>query len=353
MDDEVEPRPAADAGRRAEEIRRARRRLLLALLALALVAGVVLLVEKATGYRGVLARLREAHPAWLLAAVAAEIASLTAYARVLRDVVRFERGPPLGLGSALRLVLASLGAGRVVVGAGAAGIVVDVWALRKAGFGRDEAGVRVFAFNALVFGAFGACAWLAALALVAGAAGGARLQVTLPWLFSVPVLGLALLGLRPPRRRGRLPGAPGRWLARMLRDVQAGVAIVQALVTQPRRHGGTLTAALAYWAGDAACLWASLHAFEGSLALPLLVLAYATGYLTTLLPLPLGGIGGVDAAFAFALHAVGVPVSEALLAVLAYRVVNFWLPTLPGLAAFSTLDRLGRRLERLGRGPSA
>jgi glycosyltransferase 2 family protein len=340
---------SSDTGRREDDIRRARRRLVLALFGLALVLGVFLLIEKAAGYRGLLSRFGKAKPEWLVVALLAEAMSFAGYIWTLRDVVRFGRGPALRVSDAVRLVFASLGAGRVVAGGAAAGIVVDVWALRKTGLDRDEAGVRVFAFNVLLFGVFGAGVWLAALALIAGVSGGPRLQLTLPWLIAVPVIALALLGLRAPRRRERLPGGPGRWLARMVDDARAAVAIVRVVVTQPRRNGSTVAAAFLYWAGDAVCLWASLRAFGGSIAGAPFVLAYATGYLSTLLPLPLGGVGGVDAAMTLVLRSAGVPLSEALLAVLAYRLIDFWLPTLPGLAAFSTLERLGRRLEQLGR----
>ncbi len=345
-----EERVAADLRSSA---RRARRRLLLALLGVALAVGTVLLVGRAAGYRTMVDDLRGAAPEWLLVALLAETGSFAGYIWALRSIVRADGGPHLSLGDGSRLVFASLGAGRVVAGGAAAGIVVDFWALRKAGLDRDEAGVRLLAFNTLLFGVFGAVAWVAALVLALGGGGGARLHLTVPWLVGVPALAAALLGLRPPRRRLRLPGGPGRWLTRILADAQAGVVLVRSLVAHPRRNAAPLVASLLYWSGDAACLWAGLLAFGGSAPVTALVLAYATGYLSTLLPLPFGGIGGVDAALTLALGAFGVPLAEALLGVLAYRAVNFWLPTVPGLAALSTLDGLGRRLERQARRPHA
>jgi uncharacterized membrane protein YbhN (UPF0104 family) len=43
--------------------------------------------------------------------------------------------------------------------------------------------------------------------------------------------------------------------------------------------------------------------------------------------------GGMIGAFA----AFGVPGSRALIAVLAYRAISFWLPTLPGIAGYLAL----------------
>jgi uncharacterized membrane protein YbhN (UPF0104 family) len=65
-----------------------------------------------------------------------------------------------------------------------------------------------------------------------------------------------------------------------------------------------------------------------------------------ILPLPLGGVGGVDAALTYALTAVGVPLAPALVAVAVYRLFSFWLPTIPALAALAFLPRVGRSLEQ-------
>jgi uncharacterized membrane protein YbhN (UPF0104 family) len=48
----------------------------------------------------------------------------------------------------------------------------------------------------------------------------------------------------------------------------------------------------------------------------------------------------------FALNAVGVPLEQALLGVVAHRVFAFWLPLVPALVLASGLRRTGRELER-------
>jgi uncharacterized membrane protein YbhN (UPF0104 family) len=75
-----------------------------------------------------------------------------------------------------------------------------------------------------------------------------------------------------------------------------------------------------------------------------MVLAYATSNIITLLPLPAGGAGGIDAGMTFALRAIAIPLAPALLAVLVYRVVTFWLPTLPALALLPSIRRLAQTL---------
>jgi uncharacterized protein (TIRG00374 family) len=108
-----------------------------------------------------------------------------------------------------------------------------------------------------------------------------------------------------------------------------------------------LAATTLYWAGNVLCLWASLRSVGVTLPLPELVLAFAAGHAAMILPLPLGGVGGVDAAMTYALTAVGVPLALALVAVGVYRLFAFWAPTLPALAALLLLPRSGRRLALL------
>jgi uncharacterized protein (TIRG00374 family) len=80
-----------------------------------------------------------------------------------------------------------------------------------------------------------------------------------------------------------------------------------------------------------------------------LVVAEATAWLLTLLPLPAGGSGTSEASMTFTLHAVGVPLSQALSATLLYRVVNFWLPLIPALLLLPRVRPLQHDLEQAPR----
>ena len=67
-------------------------------------------------------------------------------------------------------------------------------------------------------------------------------------------------------------------------------------------------------------------------------MAYFVGMLGNLLPLP-GGLGGVEGGMIGAFAAFGVDFDLALLAVLSYRAISFWLPTIPGAIAYFQLRR--------------
>lgn len=68
----------------------------------------------------------------------------------------------------------------------------------------------------------------------------------------------------------------------------------------------------------------------------MVVLAYYIGQLANVLSLP-GGIDGIESGMIGSFIALGVSGSIAALAVLAYRLVSFWLPILPSSIAYLRL----------------
>jgi uncharacterized membrane protein YbhN (UPF0104 family)/tRNA A-37 threonylcarbamoyl transferase component Bud32 len=101
--------------------------------------------------------------------------------------------------------------------------------------------------------------------------------------------------------------------------------------------GGALTLTLAY----ALCLDASCRAFGGHLAYANVAVVFLAGSaIGSAVPTP-GGVGAVEAALTAGLVLAGLPNEVATPAVLLYRLVTFWLPVLPGWAAFSQLTRRG------------
>jgi uncharacterized membrane protein YbhN (UPF0104 family) len=96
-------------------------------------------------------------------------------------------------------------------------------------------------------------------------------------------------------------------------------------------------------------VWTALHAFGVEIGYASLVVGYATGYASTMLPLPAGGVGGVDAASTYALTLVGVPLGPALLATLVQRLCTYWLPLAIALLAARSLKGLGAELAAVPR----
>jgi uncharacterized protein (TIRG00374 family) len=74
-------------------------------------------------------------------------------------------------------------------------------------------------------------------------------------------------------------------------------------------------------------------------------MAYLIGQLGGLLPLP-GGLGGIDGGLFGTFVLYGTPVAVTAAAILAYRIILFWLPLLVGSAAFLSLRRGLNRPDR-------
>jgi glycosyltransferase 2 family protein len=314
--------------------------------AVLLVVGVGLLLARAAGFAEVRDAIERADAAWFAVCLAAQLVALAAYAAVLRGAFVWAGGPDPGVRLSARVMLASIGATRVFAAGGVVAIAVTYWCFRRARFSADEALARVLGFNALFYVAFAVGAWTAALVSSAGLWGDAPSALVVPWLVLVPVLAGAATYVTRPIRVERLTAGRGSFVRRALAYAIAAVAWVRLVLPSPdgRRMVG---ATVLYWAGNVVCLWASLRSVGQGLPLPELILAFAAGHAAMILPLPLGGVGGVDAAMTYALTAVGVPLAAALVAVGVYRFFAFWAPTVPALAALLTVRRAGDRLARL------
>ncbi len=80
------------------------------------------------------------------------------------------------------------------------------------------------------------------------------------------------------------------------------------------------------WLLDAAVLWVFLLAFGHTVGVIGLLVAFGLASVLAVLPITPGGLGVVEGVLVPTLVAFGVPGAPALLAVLGWRVVNFWLP---------------------------
>ncbi len=99
--------------------------------------------------------------------------------------------------------------------------------------------------------------------------------------------------------------------------------------------GGMLVLNLGY----ILCLAACVNAFGGGLSFAAIAVVYLTGSVVgQAAPTP-GGLGAVEAAMAAGLTLAGLDSGLAFSAVLLYRVITFWMPTVPGYFSFNWLQR--------------
>ena len=313
-----------------------------------LVVGVGLLLARAAGFAEVRDAIERADSSWFAVCLAAQVLALVRLrgGRSRRASPGAARPDP-GLRLSARVMLASIGATRVFAAGGVGAIAVSYWCFRRARFASDEALVRVLGFNVLFYVAFGVGAWAAALVAALGSGGEMPVGLTAPWLVLVPLVAVAALRRHPASSRGApdraagLHPAPRARVRGRGRCVGARGPLAIRTGRQAARGDGSLLGGERRLSLGLAALGRRGPPASGA------VLAFAAGHAAMILPLPLGGVGGVDAALTYALTAVGVPLAVALVAVGVYRLFSFWAPTIPALAALLVVPRTGTRLARL------
>ena len=291
-------------------------------------------------------RVSQGDPWLLCVAVAFELASFGSYVALFRRVFLRDRSR-IGWRESYQITMAGLAATRVFAAAGAGGIVLTAWALRRSGMPAAQVGARMTAFMVLLYGVFMIALLVVGVGLGTGVlSGGGSPAITLvPALFGGLVIAAALALALLPRNPGWHTRAAwtrttrrARWAARaaaLSTTVATGVRGALGLV---RRGDPAMLWAIGWWGFDIAVLWACFHAFGSPPPIPVVVMAYFVGMAANTLPVP-GGIGSVDGGMIGALIAFGVDGGLAIVAVLSYRAFAFWLPTIPGAIAYLGLRK--------------
>ena len=336
----------------------ARRAALPAALAAVAVAVLVLAGGPLQAFADALGRVLDADPRWVVAGAAFELLSFAGYVALLW-LVGSRATPRLGLRASTEVTLGGAAATRLLPTGGVGGAALTIWAFRRAGLDARTATRTLLAFLVLLYsvflGSIAVAGGLLALGLAPG--DGPLLLTALPALGAVVAIACALAFTACPARRRRLRTRPHRRAHRAspapTTAVQAAPATLGAAVRDAialvRSGDARLLGAPAWWAFDAAVLWAMLNALGAPPSLAVVVLAYFVGQVANTIPIP----GAVSGGMVGVLLAFGVDADLALASVLAYRSVAIWLPAPIGLAALAGLRRTFARWESQDAAPAA
>ena len=347
---------SADNGRTgaAEDmprIRLTRGRLLATLVfVVSVLAFLYFVLPKLLGLHDTWNRIQHGNAWWFALALVLELCSFFGYIILFRGV--FIRGHSrIDWSASYQITMASLAATRLFAAAGAGGIALTAWAVRRSGMAPRVVACRMIAFLALLYGVYMITLVLDGVGLYIGLIpGGGSFAITVvPAIFGAVVivlfLGISMLPRDVGSMLGPLSSRTGR-VARLAYRLAAASAAaasgVRTAIDLVRARNPSLLGAMAWWGFDIAVLWACFHAFGASPPKGVIVMSYFVGMLANTLPLP-GGIGGVDGGMIGAFTAFGVDVELSVVAVLAYRAFAFWLPTLPGAVAYLQLRRTVQR----------
>jgi uncharacterized protein (TIRG00374 family) len=338
-----------------------RRKLTSAVLVFILgVAGIYLVIPKLVGIDESLSRLDEATWYWVVIAVVFNFAAFAAYVALFRGILGGSGVDDvrrrLDVRASYQITMAGLAATRIFSAAGAGGIVLTYWALRKAGMERRRSACRMVAFLVLLYSFYLLSLVVFGILLRTGVlpgdnpVGGTIIPAALA---AVAVALLLLVALIPGDFERRLRDfAKGYRRARFAARIASGPATLATgvrtaidYVRHPSRGALAIAGAVGFWAANVGVLWASFEAFGGNVAFGVLVQGFFVGMTANLVPSPAGGVGSVDAGMIGAFVLFGVPKEIVFPAVLTYRVIAFWLPIPPGLVAYFQLRRTVARWE--------
>jgi putative heme transporter len=338
-----------------------------ALFILSGIAFLYFVLPKLAGVGTTVRRIERGDSWWIAVGVLFEALSFAGYVVLFRSV--FVRGESrIGWRESYLITMAGLVATRLFAAAGAGGVALTAWALRRSGMESRLVACRMVAFLVLLYAIYAASLLIDGIGLGAGLfPGGGSFAITVvPAIVAAVLFAVAgAVAVLPEDIERRLePWASGsgrlaHWVARAATVPAFAASGIRTAIGLIRERNPGVLGALAWWGFDISVLWAMFHAFGSPPPFTVIWMAYFIGMLGNLLPLP-GGLGGVEGAMIGAFAAFGVNFNLALLAVLSYRAISFWLPTLPGAVAYFQLRRTVARWRdeqahpaAAGRGPAA
>jgi uncharacterized membrane protein YbhN (UPF0104 family) len=344
----IEERSAALLGNRRQMIS-----LLLAVVLM--VIAIYVVFPKVVGIGDAIGRLGDAHWYWIAVALAFNVVRFLAYSSLFQGVLsgegrEVEVNRRLDMRASYQITMAGFAATILFSAAGAGGVALTYWALRKAGMERRRAACRMVAFMVLLYTVYLASLVVFGILLRTGVLHGEEPVAGTIVPAAIAAGALVLLGLialvpgdferrlATFRRRERL-----RALATGPATLATGVRTALAYIRHPARSASAIVGAVGWWAGNIGILWASFHAFDVSVPLGVVVQGYFLGMVANLAPSPAAGVGTVDAGLIGAFVLFGIPAETVFPAILVFRLIAFWLPIPLGVWAFVQLRQTVQR----------
>lgn len=177
------------------------------------------------------------------------------------------------------------------------------------------------------------------------------------------IVGIAALAAAIiwPKVAGSIAGTGAKLARRAVRKLNPeeirNRAEAIALQSQQMLRGpqawGTIAYSFGYWIIDTAVLYAMLWGLNQTPHIGAVLLASTVARLLATIPITPGGIGVVEVAATAILSALGVNPTIAALAVIAYRVISFWIVNVVGLIAMYLLHRSGVAIKQQPKGAKA
>lgn len=289
-----------------------------------------LILPQLAGARKSLHVLADVNIAWVVAGIGLEVAALIAYAKLTQAVL--PKGT-LSISKIFRIDLASLAVSHVIPAGTAGGTGVSM---------------RLFIAN-------GVAATDAGFAIAIQGIGSAVVLNLILWvslIISIPLRGfnplyaiaaglgvivfgvfftLLILFTRGESRITRYIDIASHKFHFLRKETLVGILTkitlrIRDLEANPQLLRKAIVFASMNWLLDAASLWVFMAAFDYQVSPDALLVSYGLANVLAALPITPGGLGIVEGVLTSTLVGFGSPRAVAILGVIGYRLINFWLP---------------------------
>ena len=330
----------------------------------AAIVGLYVLLPKLVGVSDAFNKIGDAKWYWIVVACGFIVIAFGAYAGVFKAVVgggpetSIPRGR-LNLRASYEITMAGFAGSTFFSAAGAGGLIIIYWALRKAGMEARRAACRMVALLVLLYSFYAVTVIVFGILLKTGVlsgsnpAGGTIVPAAVSGVLCILVVLIALIPGDFERSIGGLQSGGGR-VAHIARrfatipgTVSTGVRTAWDRLRDPDTAPLALLGGLFYWAGNIGVLWAAFHAYGVEVPFGVVVQGFFLGMAANVIPSPAAGAGPVDAGMIAAFLLFDIPKESVFPAVLTYRLIAFWLPTIPGIIAYFQLRRTVHGWEEL------
>jgi uncharacterized protein (TIRG00374 family) len=288
-----------------------------------------------------------AHVTWwmLIVAVGMELAAFASYTRLTMAALPGGRhNRPLKFMSLFRIQLAVKSVTNLIPGGSATGSAMGYRLLVSAGVPGSDAGFAMATVGLGSAGVLNLVLWLAlVVSLPRSGFQPAYATAAIARAIANAVVGaLVLLLMKWEGPHDRIVRAFARRIPRISPDQASAVLAdvishLRELAARPDVIRGGIAWATLNWLFDAGALWVFLAAFGEQIPIDSLLVAFGIANVIAVIPITPGGLGVVEAVLTSTLVGFGVPAGTATVAVVTYRLAQFWLPIPLGGASYVSL----------------
>lgn len=303
-------------------------------------------------------QIRHVDWTWLVVALLGELGSLAAFSLVTWVLIAKPGRPRLR--RVVRLDLATIALSHAVPAGWAAGTALGYDLLQQEGVDKAQAGVVKVSqslLSSVLLEVMFSVVLLVQMVIYGPSAANLGLAAAGAVLAAVVVVGCYLLAFRPaPVRRvaqrmlGWLPGLDSERVGAAIRPLSNRM---RDLLRRPLALSVASFWSVLNWAFDLLALWAALRAFGHPPDIVLLAIGFCVAQVAASIPISPGGLGVVESSLVPLLIGFGTGFTVAVLGVLCWRLVNYWLPMPIGGVAYLGILAGRQRHRRRGVPPPA